>query len=149
MKHVVFLLMIAGAFMTTACSTTGTSTESDQGSSAETTPAAPAKATDSPAPTETATKKAAPAAAESQAPATAGSSSDGTDITYVCTHNGSVRTIKVVYPNEGPNVCEVIYEKSTGTQTLWSASNDASYCEDKAIEFVSKQEGWGWQCNQQ
>ena len=147
MKHLVFLLMIAGAFMTTACSTTGTSTESDQGSSAETTPATPAKATESSAPT--ATKKAAPAATESQAPATTSSSSDGSDITYVCTHDGSVRTIKVTYPNEGPNVCEVTYEKSTGTQTLWSANSDMSYCEDKAIEFVSKQEGWGWQCNHQ
>ena len=149
MKHLVFLLMIAGAFMTTACSTTGTSTESDQESSAETKSAAPAKATGSPAPTETATKETAPAAAESQAPATASSSSDGSDITYLCTHDGSVRTIKVTYPDEGPNVCEVTYEKSTGTQTLWNANSDISYCEDKAIAFVAKQEGWGWQCNQQ
>ncbi len=108
------------------------STESDQDSASETTPA---KATESPAPT--ATKKAAPAAAGSQAPATTSSSSDGSDITYVCTHDGSVRTIKVTYPDEGPNVCEVIYEKSTGTQTLWSANSDASYCEDKAIEFIA------------
>ena len=149
MKHLVFLLMMAGAFMTTACSTTGTSDESDQASAAETKPDKPAKATESQAPAETATKEAAPAAAEPQTSTTTGSSSGSSDITYVCTHDGNVRTIKVIYPDEGPYACEVTYEKSTGTQTLWNANNDASYCEGKAVEFVAKQEGWGWQCNQQ
>lgn len=147
MKHLVFLIIMAGAFMTAACSTTGTTDESDQGSATEATSAAPAEAAESQTPTEATTKKAAPAAAESQA--SASSSSDGSDITFVCTHNRSVRTIKVIYHDEGPDVCEVTYEKSTGTKTLWNANNDKSYCEDKAIEFVTKQEGWGWQCNQQ
>ena len=153
MKHFVYLLMIAGALSITACATTETSDESDQGSATEATSAAPAEATQSQASTEAATEEAAPAesapaATEAQS-TTTGSSPDGSDITYVCTHDGNTRTIRVIYPDEGPNACEVTYEKSTGTQTLWNASNDSSYCEGKAVDFVAKQEGWGWQCNQQ
>ena len=155
MKHFVYLLMIAGALSITACATTETSDESDQGSATEATSAEPAKAAESQTSTEAATEEstpaAAPAATEPQATTTTGSSSsaDGSDITYVCTHDGNTRTIRVIYPDDGPNACEVTYEKSTGTQTLWNARNDSSYCEGKAVDFVAKQEGWGWQCNQQ
>jgi hypothetical protein len=33
-------------------------------------------------------------------------------------------------------------------QVLWTAENDASYCESKAMELVTKLEGWGWDCGQ-
>ena len=148
MKNLFFLLFLVSAVMTTACSTTGT----EQDSATDATSTAPAEATESQASTETAaeeTPAATTEAPESQAPATTDSSSDGSDLTWVCTHDGSTRTIKVVYHDEGPKVCEVIYEKSSGTQNLWNVNNDKTYCEDKAIEFVTKQEGWGWSCNQQ
>jgi hypothetical protein len=153
MRHFAYLLIITGAFMATACSTNETMDEAGQDSATEAAPAAettaPAAA-ESQAPAESATEEpAAPAAAESQAPATTTSSSDGSGITYVCTHDSSTRTIRVIYPDSGPNVCEVTYEKSTGTQTLWSASNDESYCTGKAEGFVAKQEGWGWECSKQ
>ncbi len=66
---------------------------------------------------------------------------------YACQHNGIERTIKVVYENADSQVpCQVVYEKDSGTQTLWSAENEAGYCEAKAESFVEKQRGWGWDC---
>ena len=29
---------------------------------------------------------------------------------------------------------------------MWSATNAAGYCEEKAAAFVEKQQGWGWEC---
>ena len=67
---------------------------------------------------------------------------------YVCKHDNSVRTIRVVYETSAAKVpCEVTYEKSSGVQTLWHAVAEADYCETKASEFVAKQEAWGWECN--
>lgn len=149
MKHIVFLLLIAGLSMSTACSTYETNSESDEGSAmpAETTPAAPAEKPAVQAPVKsTAEETSEP---ETQEPATTDASSDGSDITYVCTHDNSVRTIRVIHHNEGSMVCEVTYEKSTGTQSLWNANSDESYCATKAADFVAKQEGWGWECNKQ
>ena len=31
-------------------------------------------------------------------------------------------------------------------QVLWSASQQAGYCEEKAAGLVAKLEGWGWDC---
>jgi hypothetical protein len=152
MKNIFFLLFLASTVMISACATTETS-EAEDSSATEATSAAPADTTESAAPaaTETAAEETPAATAETteSAPSVSDSASDHSDRTWVCTHNGSTRTIKVVYHDEGPKVCEVIYEKSSGTQSLWNANNDKTYCEDKAIEFVTKQEGWGWSCNQQ
>tara|TARA_B100001109_G_scaffold255881_1_gene262030 strand:+ start:10984 stop:11484 length:501 start_codon:yes stop_codon:yes gene_type:complete len=63
-----------------------------------------------------------------------------------CTHGEQTRIIEVVYTGEGVVPCEVQYTKAEGTQTLWSASNMAGYCEEKAADFVEKQRGWGWEC---
>lgn len=147
MKHISFLLLIACAAMITACSTSGTNSESNQGSATDTTPAAPAKTTESKS--QTSTETATEEKPVTQAPAPADSSPEGSDIAYVCTHGNSVRTIRVLYHSDGPKVCEVTYEKSTGTRNLWNANNDKTYCEDKALEFVAKQEGWGWECSKQ
>ena len=75
--------------------------------------------------------------------------SDSDNLVSTCTNGDHVRIITVVYDNEATDtVCEVTYEKSTGVQTLWTANSDRDYCLDKATEFVQKQEGWGWTCNQ-
>jgi len=71
------------------------------------------------------------------------------NLVSTCNHDGQVRIITVVYDNEATGkACEVNYEKSTGVQTLWSANTDRDYCMDKAVEFVNKQEGWGWVCSE-
>ena len=67
--------------------------------------------------------------------------------THVCLYGGAERKISVVYDNPGQSVpCSVTYEKGDGIQTLWSAENEAGYCETKAAEFIEKQRGWGWDC---
>ena len=70
------------------------------------------------------------------------------DETYVCLYGGNERIIHVSYPISGSTVpCEVVYEKDTGRQVLWSAQNEEGYCETKAAAFVEKQKGWGWDCS--
>ncbi|TBR37851.1 hypothetical protein CBF23_013540 [Marinomonas agarivorans] len=64
----------------------------------------------------------------------------------MCTHGGQSRVIEVVYSTDNNVPCEVQYTKAEGTKTLWSAQNKVGYCENKAAEFVAKQEGWGWSC---
>ncbi len=71
------------------------------------------------------------------------------NLVSTCNYGDQVRIITVVYDNEATGkACEVNYEKSTGVQTLWSANTDRDYCMDKAVEFVKKQEGWGWVCSE-
>jgi len=69
-----------------------------------------------------------------------------TDQTYVCSLNNQERVIELKYPMGTPTPCLVNYSKEGDTQTLWRAQNQQGYCEEKAQEFVSKQEGWGWRC---
>ncbi len=150
MKNLFYILLVIGTAFTTACSTNATNEKSDEPAAAE----APANttSTDTASATE-ATATGTPAAqneSSSSATSTGDSSSStsyGNDIVYTCTHGDSVRTIRVLYHEQGPTVCEVTYEKSTGTQSLWSANSDESYCADKAAGFVAKQQGWGWDCN--
>jgi len=71
------------------------------------------------------------------------------NLVSTCNYGDQVRIITVVYDNEATGkACEVNYEKSTGVQTLWSANTDKDYCMDQAVEFVKKQEGWGWVCSE-
>jgi len=75
------------------------------------------------------------------------SMSTGKNKISVCKNAGQVRIISVVYKQgESSTSCEVTYEKSTGVKSLWNAKTDLSYCENKAREFVKRQEGWGWVC---
>ena len=68
---------------------------------------------------------------------------------YMCSHHDVVREIKVVYEIAGEEVpCAVHYHKAGGEQILWMAQAEAGYCEQKAESFVSKQQGWGWSCEQ-
>lgn len=65
----------------------------------------------------------------------------------VCTRANQTRIIEVVYPEDPQRpVCEVIYTKQGNSKVLWSARNDMSYCEQQAMKFIAKQQGWGWDC---
>ena len=69
-------------------------------------------------------------------------------LSTTCTNGSDVRKIEVVYPQEGAELpCEVLYTKNGETRTLWTAGNQAGFCEGKAEEFIAKQRGWGWQCD--
>lgn len=158
MKHILFFLLAAAIATTTACSSNETYSESDKASAASVeatpTPAKPEVTTEPASQISTETNieeepEAETQAPTSEAPAPTASSSDDPTVSYVCTHGDNVRTIRVIYYDEGPKACEVTYEKSTGTQSLWNAISDEAYCEDRAAEFVDKQEGWGWNCSKQ
>lgn len=67
-----------------------------------------------------------------------------------CTYGDMVRRV-VIMTEPGVSVpCEVHYFKDTEApgedQVLWSASQQAGYCEEKAAGLVAKLEGWGWAC---
>ena len=67
-----------------------------------------------------------------------------------CTYGDMVRRV-VIMTEPGVSVpCEVHYFKDTEApsedQVLWSASQQAGYCEEKAAGLVAKLEGWGWDC---
>ncbi len=67
-----------------------------------------------------------------------------------CTYGDMVRRI-VIMTEPGVSVpCEVHYFKDTEApgedRVLWSASQQAGYCEEKAAGLVAKLEGWGWDC---
>ena len=68
---------------------------------------------------------------------------------WSCRHGDDVREIHVTQSAASPTPCSVVYKKLTEgfeDQVLWTAQNDASYCEEKAKAFVEKQIGWGWTC---
>ena len=67
-----------------------------------------------------------------------------------CTYGDMVRRV-VIMTEPGVSVpCEVHYFKDTEApgddQVLWSATNQAGYCEEQAAGLVAKLEGWGWNC---
>lgn len=66
--------------------------------------------------------------------------------TYVCTQGSMERQIEVVYLGADTVPCDVRYTKEGETKVLWSAQAEEGYCEAKAVEFVEKQRGWGWEC---
>lgn len=68
---------------------------------------------------------------------------------WSCRHNNDVREIHIQRDSSEPVPCSVVYKKLTEgveDQVLWTAENDAEYCETKAKDFVEKQIGWGWTC---
>ena len=67
-----------------------------------------------------------------------------------CSYGDMVRRV-VIMTEPGVSVpCEVHYFKDTEApgedQVLWSAENQAGYCEEQAAGLVAKLEGWGWDC---
>ena len=69
-----------------------------------------------------------------------------------CTQGNHVREIHIESESpDGPVPCSVVYKKVTEgveDQALWTAENDAGYCEDKASAFIEKQVSWGWACEE-
>ncbi|NVJ60254.1 MAG: hypothetical protein HWE27_07690 [Gammaproteobacteria bacterium] len=70
------------------------------------------------------------------------------NMTTVCSHMDKQRKIELVYPENTQTPCEVRYTKGEDTKVLWSASLEAGFCEMKYSDFVKKQEGWGWSCEE-
>ena len=67
-----------------------------------------------------------------------------------CTYGDMVRRV-VIMTEPGVSVpCEVHSFKDTEApgedQVLWSASQQAGYCEEKAAGLVARLAGWGWDC---
>ena len=70
------------------------------------------------------------------------------DEVYSCKHANKERMISVIYSDQDVKLpCEVQYAKEGATQTLWRASSQVGYCEEKAQAFLEKQRGWGWVCD--
>jgi len=69
---------------------------------------------------------------------------------FQCTYGDMQRRVEIMHEPGVEVPCSVHYFKDTEApgeqQVLWSAENDASYCRDKALELISKLEGWGWEC---
>ena len=68
---------------------------------------------------------------------------------WSCRHDNNVREIQIEHPADAAVPCKVMYRKLTEgveDKALWTAENDAAYCEEKARAFVEKQVGWGWTC---
>lgn len=67
-----------------------------------------------------------------------------------CKLQNLVRTITVVYEDEGSVPCHVEYDKPTEgmTQIPWNAQNEEGYCEARAEELKEKLVGWGWVCTE-
>ena len=67
-----------------------------------------------------------------------------------CTYGDMVRRVVIMTEPGGSVPCEVHYFKDTEApgedQVLWSASQQAGYCEEQAAGLVAKLEGWGWDC---
>ncbi len=69
---------------------------------------------------------------------------------YQCTQGELERRVEILYETAEAVPCEVHYYKDTEApgqrEVLWSAANEAGYCEKQAQAFIGKLEGWGWDC---
>ena len=65
--------------------------------------------------------------------------------------SGLTRRVEIAREGGSSVPCEVLYFKDSEApgerQVLWSATNEAGYCETQAQGFVAKLEGLGWECN--
>ena len=150
MKSIRILMLIMGFAVISACASNEANMDADE-SSAEMTNEQPAVAMEDSKAEEQVMQTEAPVEdVETAAMTEAEVAASGTgNLVSTCKYGDQVRIITVVYDNEATGkACEVNYEKSTGVQTLWSANTDRDYCMDKAVEFVNKQEGWGWVCSE-
>ena len=73
------------------------------------------------------------------------------DITnYQCSLDELTRRVEILSEPGMAVPCEVHYYKDTEVpgedQVLWSAQNEAGYCETKAAEFVERLRSMGWTC---
>jgi len=92
-------------------------------------------------------------------PAMAQSSDKPASEAYVCKNeiyiDGSqveaTRTVRVVYPDDGEHVCELLYGKPTEGQpetAQWWAEGEENinYCSNRADSFINRLAGFGWTC---
>jgi hypothetical protein len=68
-----------------------------------------------------------------------------------CTMSDEVRRVLTMHETDAPVPCTVRYRKETEApgapaEVLWSAENEAGFCEARAAEFVERLESWGWRC---
>jgi hypothetical protein len=72
--------------------------------------------------------------------------------TWTCKSGKIVREIDVQSQTpSSPVPCSVVYKKTTegaADQTLWTAENDAAYCEEKAKGLADKLTSLGWTCEE-
>ena len=71
-------------------------------------------------------------------------------VSHQCSFGDLQRRVEI-FTEPGVSVpCEVHYYKDTEApgerQVLWSATSEEGYCERKTDEFLTKLEGWGWDC---
>ena len=65
----------------------------------------------------------------------------------MCTGGGEERKIEIVYETPGSKIpCRVDYTKSSGTTTLWQATNEEGYCEAKVQGLIEKLTTSGFEC---
>jgi hypothetical protein len=71
---------------------------------------------------------------------------------WTCKNGSTVREIHVQAESpSSPVPCSVVYKKTTegvADQTLWTAENDAAYCEEKAKGLADKLTSLGWTCEE-
>lgn len=71
---------------------------------------------------------------------------------FSCSMGELTRRVEVVSEPGVSVPCEVHYYKDSEAtderQVLWSAMNEAGYCEAKTQEFVAKLSDMGWNCDQ-
>ena len=67
---------------------------------------------------------------------------------YQCTYGTQTRVVEVFFlQSDSPVPCEVNYIKGDAPGvTLWDARYTVGFCEEKAEEFVKRQEAWGFSC---
>ena len=68
---------------------------------------------------------------------------------WSCRHGDDVRELHIERSSDAPVPCQVVYRKLTEgveDQVLWNAQFEENYCAEKAAEFLTKLEGWGWTC---
>jgi hypothetical protein len=68
---------------------------------------------------------------------------------WSCRLGNDVREVHMEQTTSAPLPCQVVYKKLTEgveDQVLWTAQNDAAYCEFKAKGFIEKLESLGWTC---
>ena len=68
---------------------------------------------------------------------------------WSCRKNNDVREVHIERTTSEHVPCDVVYKKQTegiADQVLWTATNDDSFCEEKAEELVAKLDSWGWVC---
>lgn len=69
---------------------------------------------------------------------------------WTCSYETLTRHVVIFYPNAPAKLpCKVYYTKPNENvipRTLWKAETDENFCDEKAAEFVSRLESWGWKC---